>query len=376
MSPNKNNQVKNHPITTYQAGAYKEGAIKLSANESRFGISPHVLESIKNNASMVFQYPDSRQSVLREKIASHLDIKKESLILGNGSDEVISFICQSLLEQGDSTLSAKETFSVYKIASEIAKVSHTTIPLKGGFFDLEHIQYQCNKNPPKILFLCNPNNPTGTYHPPHSIKALLETIPHSVFVVLDEAYIDFVDETIPDYKSVSLEEKLSWHPNIIILRTFSKLFGLGGLRLGIGISNTHLAETIERIRMPFNINHIVQSAARTTLEDMPFYNTVRSIIMRERTRLQTSIAKTALQQNIQYYPSQANFICYTLGDDNNKEPISHRLYEFFESHNIMIRALTSFGMPNAVRITIGTPEENDMVMNILSQYFVMGGTRH
>lgn len=360
-------------IAKYHAGKYKDGAIKLSSNECHFGLPSKVRETIQVHIDDIPTYPDMQQVQLKNALATYLNVDTEQLVIGHGSDEILCFIAMRLLERNDITFSARETFSVYKIASQIMHANHHTIPLSNGCFDLKTMQERIRALSAKIVFICNPNNPTGTYISHRRMFEFITQIPHDVFVVLDEAYFDFVSGTA---EHIPLQEKLSWHPNLIVLRTFSKLFSLAGMRVGYCVASKTLAQVIDSVRMPFNINILAQKAAIAALESQSFYIQIRDNIISERNRMREKIISLGYTP----YPSETNFICFpvdgsntphisTLGDlgDGQVAP-ADVCFDFFVKHNVMIRSLNSFNMNNAVRITIGTPEENNKVLDILEMW--------
>lgn len=341
-------------IPKYYAGKTQEGAIALASNESNFGVSEKVKNTLCSIVSNIHKYPDSQQYELRSALAKHFGVHSDQLILGNGSDEVLSLIAQRLLNTGESTISAKETFSVYNIITAIRNAHYISIPLKDGYFDLNTIATHVDATQIKIIFLCNPNNPTGTCIKPNILKSFILNIPKSTYIVLDEAYLDFSDA---EYQ-ISISEKLLWHPNLIILRTFSKSFGLSGIRLGIGIAQLELAKTIDAIRMPFNINSFAQQAGIAALLDKKFYENTINLVKKERIIMMSAYQKLGLCP----YMSQANFISFKVGEDEDSADIA---FNFFAQHKIMIRSLKSFGLNKMVRITIGIPAENRKVLEIL-----------
>ena len=354
-------------IPQYHAGAYKEGSTKLSSNENNYGVSSVVYAAIQESIKNIHMYPPSKHTELQEAIGEQLAISPEHLVLGNGSDEIISFLTRMTLSSGDVTMSARETFSVYNIATCMERAKMHTVPLDNGYFDLEAIAQASNTYSPKIVFICNPNNPTGTYHDNNVLKACISNIPESSYVLLDEAYIDFVD-TNTMQQPASIGEKLTWHPKLIIMRTFSKAYALGGIRLGMGISHPHIIQELSTYRMPFNINRFAYNAGLAAIKDNSSYIKNRDNIIQSRNEL--------LQQYTEYgyehYPSQANFIACNMHTPNKPHkdavsaPYADLAYSFFAEHNIMIRSLTSFGLPKMVRITVGTPQDNKKVCALLN----------
>ncbi|MDR3171482.1 MAG: histidinol-phosphate transaminase [Treponema sp.] len=327
--------------------------IKLAGNENNHGFSPLVHQAILNLSDSITRYPDPYGTSLREVLARHLGIREDELLFGNGSFELISLVAQAFLEENTEAVMPVPSFGWYTIATKAENATPVLVPLsKPGYtLDLEGMLGSIGEKT-RVLWFCNPNNPTGTYIPAQKLEGFLWSVPSNVVVVLDEAYIDFVAED----KSRSIEFIQSF-PNIISLRTFSKVYGLASLRIGYAIANPGLIDKLSRIRSPVNTNAIAQAAALAALKDEAFY----SYVVSENEKGRQLYYATLERLGLPYLPSQCNFIMLDTGQD------SEEIEYAFLKEGILIRGGKEFGMPTWIRITIGTEKENLKVLGILER---------
>jgi histidinol-phosphate aminotransferase len=336
----------------YVPGELKPGAVKLASNENPFGPSPLAVESIRRDAAAVHLYPDQHAHRLRKKLASTYGVGEEQFIIGNGSDEIMTMIAGTYLEDGDNTVTAHGTFSTYTFATLLYGGEVRHVPLKDGRFDLPAIRAAVDERT-QIIFVCNPNNPTGTYVSQTEVVEFLQSVPERVLVVMDEAYAEFVEETdYPD--SVAL---ISEYPNLIVLRTFSKIYGLAGMRVGYGIASAEVVADISRVKQPFNVGILSQAAAASALADTEFVE--RSISNNKAGKEYLYAQLTRL--GVQYFPTSSNFICIETRKD------SLQLFQRIMELGVTIRPLASFGMATSIRVTVGTPEQNELFIRCLEQ---------
>lgn len=323
--------------------------IKLAGNENTLGFSPLAREALKEITSY---YPDGGAQNLREKTAKKFGVKAQNVIFGNGSFELLTLIGLTFLEQGDESIIAKPSFGWYKNVTLIMGGKIVEVPLEDYKVNLDAI-YNAVTDRTKIIWLCNPNNPTGTIFTHGQLTGFLDKIRDDIVVVLDEAYVDFVNE--PGYPdSISL---LGKYNNIIILRTFSKLEGLANLRIGYGFASEEFIGYLNKVRMPINTNGAAQLAAFAALDDDDF---------KKKT---LSNARSGLKQyydvfekwGLTYVKSNTNFILFDAKID------SGYIVQEFLKKGILIRGGTEFGYPTHLRISIGTPEENEKVIELLAQ---------
>ncbi|MFT9847577.1 histidinol-phosphate transaminase [Aneurinibacillus sp. REN35] len=319
--------------------------IKLASNENPFGSSPKVKEAIIAELDLLPIYPDGACLELRSAVASFLTVEEQSLIFGNGSDEIVMLIARAYLEAGVNTIMAAPTFSVYKTNAVIEGAEVIEVPCINGAHDLDAMAARINEQT-RVVWVCNPNNPTGLMIEEEELVSFLERVPEHVLVVLDEAYVEYVKSTsFP--KSIDL---LATYKNIIVLRTFSKIYGIAALRVGYGIASPEIVDKLNRVREPFNVNHLAQKAAVAALSDQEF-------VSRCRTANAEGLAQVYAELDalgVPYYPSETNFV-YMMPERASKE-----LFEEMLRQGVIIRAF-----PQAIRVTIGSREQNEKMLAAL-----------
>ncbi|MEI8093239.1 MAG: histidinol-phosphate transaminase [Spirochaetales bacterium] len=339
-------------LKPYVAGKLLPGAVKLSSNENPLGPSPRALEAIAASARELNIYPDGAATALREALANAYGLKPGNFLVGNGSDEVFTLIAGAFIRPGDHGLTAKETFSEYTFAVRLFGGFMDTVPLKEGFFDLDGLVAAITPRT-RIVFLCNPNNPTGTAFTQAQLEAFLTRVPASVLVVLDEAYGHYADAAdFPD----SFPLLARW-PNLAVSRTFSKIYGLASLRIGFVAASESVIRDISVVKQPFNVGNMTQKAAIAALHDTDFVSQSRAL---NHDGLKFWTEKLATR-SLKPYPTQANFFCLELGRD------AQAVAAAMVQGGVTIRPLTSFGLPTAIRITTGTREQNELCWNALCQ---------
>lgn len=329
------------------------GVIKLASNENPLGPSPYAIEALQKAVSKINSYPDSNCFYLKKDLAGYVGCEEENLIIGNGSDELLKLIAETFLNPGDEVIFAQPTFSEYEFVSKIMEVNCIAVPVKEDFS--HNLEAMAKKIGPKtkLIFICNPNNPTGTIVRDQELKAFLRNIPPNILVVLDEAYYEYV--TDPEYPN-SLE-LVRQGKNVIILRTFSKIFGLAGLRIGYGIARPEIVAYINRVKEPFNVNLLAQEAARVSLKDREHLKRSKELVIQGKNYLYKTFDKLGLE----YVPTQANFIFVNVFRDS-KEVFTALLRE-----GAIVRTGDIFDYPTYLRITIGTPGENEHLATALEK---------
>jgi histidinol-phosphate aminotransferase len=327
--------------------------IKLASNENPFGCSNNVWSAIQNFTSSYALYPDGYATALRETLAEYLQVEKEQLIFGNGSDEIIQILSRALLDSSCNTVMAAPTFPQYKHNAIIENAEVREVPLINGEHDLEGMLQVIDENT-SVVWVCSPNNPTGTYIKEKHIVAFLDQVPSNVVVVLDEAYFEYVDAS-DYYNSISLVKK---YQNLIVLRTFSKIYGLAGFRLGYGVGNPALILGIEPVREPFNVNVLAQIAGTAAISDQEFV-----VKCKEANRNGLQLFYDFCHANqLHYYPSQGNFILIDFKVD------SDLVFQFLLERGLIIRSGKALGFPTSVRITVGSTEQNEYTIKLLNQF--------
>ncbi|MBL7197141.1 MAG: histidinol-phosphate transaminase [Candidatus Omnitrophica bacterium] len=347
-----NAYIPGKPIELVQRQFGIKNAIKLGSNENAFGAPIKAKQAIKKSINEIFRYPDGSCYYLRRTLATKLKIKPNNLIFGNGSDEIIDIIIKTFLNPGEEVLTSKTTFVEYEIIAKANGFKVKCLPLRNFRYDLNAIKQNITKKT-KIIFIANPNNPTGTYNTNKELINFLKCVPKNKLVVLDEAYIEFVDAK--DYPKTL--RYINRTKNLIILRTFSKAYGLAGLRIGYAITNSKFIDSMERIRQPFNVNLLAQRAAESALKDKFFINKTTKAIIKEKYRLYKEFGAIG----IAYIPSQANFIMFKTKIDGLA--LCRKLLK----QGIIIRDLKQYKLDNYVRITIGKPRENRLFIQKLKK---------
>jgi histidinol-phosphate aminotransferase len=330
-----------------------ESIVKLASNENPYGYSPLVDRAIEEFHSSFILYPDGNASLLREVTASTLGVGQEQLIFTNGTDELIQIISRALLEPGKNTVMATPTFSQYKHNAIIEGAEVREVNLVNGEHDLNGIISKVDENT-AIVWVCNPNNPTGLYLPKNELQSFLEKVPSDVLVVLDEAYYDYVNENEVYYSLALLEE----FPNLIVMRTFSKIYGLASFRVGYGISSASNIRRLEPTRPPFNTNVLGQIAASAAVSDQDFVGKCR----RKNTKELEKYYAFCQENKLNYYPSQGNFILIDFKCDGDE------VSQFLLTKGFIVRSGKALGFPTGVRITMGLKEQNEQVRTALEEF--------
>ena len=332
----------------------KTHAIKLASNENPLGPSPLAMEAAKKALGNSNRYPDGSGFYLREALAKKHSIAADNIILGGGSTELIDLSARMVLRPGDCGVTSYGSFPLYHIAVRATGARYLEIPMRDYTFDLPAIARDL---PPeaKLIFLANPNNPTGTMFSADEFDAFLAHVPEHVLVVLDEAYCDFVGKA--DYtRSIELVRR---GRNMIVLRTFSKAYGLAGLRIGYGIGPADLLNEMNKIRGPFNTSGVAQAAALAALDDKEH---VRRSVESNRAGL-AQLGAGLKKLGISHVPSVANFMLIDFGYD--ADPLAAELMK----HGVIVRPMRWMGFPNAIRISVGTQAENEKFLQAVAQLY-------
>lgn len=324
--------------------------IKLASNENPYGCSPKAKEAIASALDSLALYPDGGSMELRWQLADFLKVKPDQLIFGNGSDEILQMICRVYLSEGTNTVMATPTFSQYRSNAIIDGAELIEVPLKNGVHDLEAMAQAVNDKT-RVVWVCNPNNPSGTIVTESELLQFLEKISSNVLVVLDEAYYEYVvsaeyPQTIP---------LLDKYPNLIILRTFSKIYGLAALRIGYGVASEKVINDLNHVREPFNTGSLSQVAAQAALNDQEFVNKCRELNRQGLKQLTDKFDEWGLS----YFPSETNFVLVDMKQD------SAQLFQKLLAKGLIVRSGAALGFPGYQRITVGTPEQNEKLLAAL-----------
>ena len=340
--------VPGKPISDVQRELGLSDVIKLASNENPLGCSQKVTRALSNALTDLLLYPDGNATVLRNKLAEKHSLKPEQFVFGAGSNEIITFIAQVFLNAEDESIYAEPSFSWYDTAVRATGAKPVIVPLKDFTHDLEAMKNSITDKT-KIIWICNPNNPTGTIITAEQQEEFLKSVPSNIVVVLDEAYYEFAQgEGYPE--SVPLLEK---YPNIIVLRTFSKAYGLASLRVGYGMASEEMVSYLNRVRPPFNVNTLAQIAALAALDDKGFINDILKI---NKTGLDM-LYKAFERLGLRYVRSHANFVWVEM-------PISSgEMFQKLLHKGVIIRPF----MGKWIRITVGTEEQNEKLIRALSE---------
>jgi len=325
--------------------------IKLASNENPLGASPRAVSAIKKNLSRLNRYPDSAGFYLKKKLAKFWGLQPQNFVLGNGSDELIDIIIKTFVEDDQNIITADFTFLEYKIISGLNNRTVINVPLKYFTYDLEGIRKKINKKT-KLIFIANPNNPTGTYVTKYEIEDFLRKLPEDIVVVMDEAYDTFID--VDDFP-----RGLSYinNKNLITLKTFSKAYGLAGLRVGYAVAKSGFTKYMETARQPFNVNSLAQAAALAALDDRKFLSRTRRIILEGKEYLYRALA----DRGIVFVPTVANFILIDVGRDGTG------VFKEMLKYGVIVRDMRQYGLKNFIRVTIGTKKENEKFVRVLKK---------
>jgi histidinol-phosphate aminotransferase len=328
--------------------------IKVASNENPFGPSPLALAAMQKAIAGVNLYPDGNAFYLKQKLAAKLGVETGHLILGNGSNEIIEFAAHALLEDdGDSpnVVVSQFCFAIYPIVAKMLGAEVVIVPAKQYGHDLPAMLRAITPRT-RIVFVANPNNPTGTLAPREDVIQFVNDVPDDVLLVMDEAYIEFLNDPVD---LVSLV-RLGTRKNLILMRTFSKIYGLAGLRIGYGIGSRELISAFEKIRQPFNINSVAQAAAVAGLDDDDHVRKTRANNFAGLDFLERSLREL----RVEVVPSQANFILARVGDGT-------KVFDAMQRHGVIVRPMGGYQLPEWIRISVGTTAENERCIAVLKQ---------
>lgn len=335
-----------------ELGLDEASIVKLASNENPLGPSERVRTALVNELDQTSRYPDGNGFVLKQVLAQRLGVDVGQITLGNGSSDLLDFITRVFVNDGDEVVMSQHAFAVYGLVASVVGATCVTVPAKNYGHDLTAMA-KAITDKTRVVFVTNPNNPTGTWNTRDELSDFLKAVPSSVMVLLDEAYFEYVDE--PDYPSGT--EFLNDHPNVVVTRTFSKAYGLASLRVGYGISSLEVADLLNRVRPPFNVNSYAQAAAVAAIQDTDYV--ARSVVMNQQGMHMLTQAFAEL--SLAFIPSVANFITFELPASHNASDV----YQALLQHGVIVRPVASYDLPNYLRVSIGTPEENTRFIDAL-----------
>ncbi|TGL63775.1 histidinol-phosphate transaminase [Leptospira sarikeiensis] len=343
-------------LVVREYGISPDKVVKLASNENPYGVSPKVSQVVKDAVYKMPLYPDDSYRALKEALAKNHGVDAKNVIQGNGSDQIFDFATRSVLNPGDKILQNGKTFSMYTIYA--GQCGAETIHTESETHDLNQFLDLYKKHSPKIIFICTPCNPIGDALDKSDLYSFLEKISPDTMVVVDAAYMEF-GKTRDLKKEVPASELISKFPNVLYTNTFSKIYGLGGMRIGYGIGSEEMIRAFYKLRPPFNVSQLSQLAATTALSDREFVENYLKSNLNEMSRYENF----AKEKGFFYFESFANFITIKL---DSAKLNSTQTFETLLKEGIILRNLKSYGL-NALRITIGRPEQNDLVLGRLSE---------
>lgn len=339
------------PIEEVQRKYGLEHVIKLASNENPWGTSPKALEAIQGALSRLNFYPDSQCYNLRQALASFLDVGAEQIVVGNGADGVISQLCMAYLDQDSEVIVSRSSFPVYDTFTHIMRASLVKTPLKAYGLDLEAMAGAITSKT-KVIFVCNPNNPTGTIVTADEVSSFMENVPDHVLVIFDEAYFELVNSSeYPDTLSYIRQGR----ENVIVMRTMSKVYGLAGIRLGYGIAMPSVLAPVNRAKESFAVNLLAQAAGVAALDDRAFLQKTVESNHASRLWLYEQFDRLGLL----YVPSHTNFVLVEIGP--RAPDVQHELLK----RGVIVRPCIGYDLGDFLRVTVGTPEQDARFIEML-----------
>lgn len=323
--------------------------VKLASNENSLGPSPRAVEAMRREAERMHLYPDGGAFYLKQALAQQLEVKPEQLIFGNGSNELIELLGHVFLSPGDQIVMSECAFVVYKLVAMLFNAETISVPMRGFTHDLDAMLSAITPKT-KLVFVANPNNPTGTSVGKKELDAFIRAVPDHVVTVIDEAYV----ELLPETEQPDVLHHVRTGQSVCSLRTFSKGYGLAGLRLGYSIASAEISQLLNRARQPFNVNYMAQVAAVAALEDTAHLEATRNMTA---DGLQ-QIGQALDADGIEYVPSCVNFLLVKVG-------AGRQVFQQLQEQQVIVRPMDGYGLPEYVRVTVGTAAENERFLSAL-----------
>ncbi|MEZ4330624.1 MAG: histidinol-phosphate transaminase [Myxococcota bacterium] len=350
--------VPGKPIEELERELGISGSIKLASNENPLGPSPRAVEAMRAAAAEIHRYPDGASFALRAALSKRLGVAGDQLVFGAGADEILELIAKTLMGEGDEVVYAWPSFAMYPIVVQGMGATGVPVPLDGDLVhDLDAMRAAIGPRT-RVVMVCNPNNPTGTSVGREAFDRFVAALPEDVVLAVDEAYYEFVRR--PDFPdAIALTKR---RPGTVVLRTFSKIYGLAGIRIGYGICDRELAGYLERARHPFNVNRLAEVAALAALDDDEHFRGTRALNAAGAEYLARELGRLGIET----WPTDANFLLARTGAD---------VYEALLRVGVIVRPMKGFGLADHVRISIGLPEENERFIKALEDVLAKRGGR-
>ncbi|MBO5255506.1 MAG: histidinol-phosphate transaminase [Opitutales bacterium] len=351
-------QIKNLPVyetgkpieyVAREFGLDPDGILKMASNENPLGASPKALEALKSHIDTLNYYPDGGCYELRQKLSKFWNLQPNQFAFGNGSNELLEFVAQCYVDKGDETVFGAQSFIVYKLATIFMGGKCVSVPMPNLRYDLDMLR-DAITDKTKIVFMTNPNNPTGCVLKQDEVVHFVKSLPENVIFCYDEAYAEY------EHNQVDLRPLIAEGRNVICLRTFSKIYGLAGLRIGYAYTNEQIAGYINRAREPFNVNSLAQVAALAALDDVEFVAQSRKLNDEGRKQFENAFE----QMGVEYFSEGGNFVMV-------KHPKAVEAFVQMQKQGVIVRPNVGYGLPEWLRITIGKPEQNQRCLEELKK---------
>ena len=333
-----------------ELGLEASSIVKLASNENPRGPSPKALAAIAQAAADITRYPDGNAFALKQALAVRLHVDPAQIVLGNGSNDILELVTHAFLRPGDEAVYAEHAFAVYPRATQARGATGVVVPARDYGHDLTAMLAAITPRT-RIVFVANPNNPTGTWIAPDVLERFVAAVPPEVLVVLDEAYNEYLE---PEQQA----EATRWiarHPHLVVSRSFSKAYGLAALRIGYGVMDAAVADLVNRVRQPFNVNALAQAAALAALADVEYVEESRRLNRAGLAQLGAGFAKLGVSA----LPSHGNFVLVKVGD-------ATKVYGALLRQGVIVRPVANYGLPQWLRITVGLPAENERFLTALA----------
>ncbi len=340
------------PISELERELGITGIVKLASNENPLGCSPRAVAAMREAIKTIALYPDGNGFELKEALSRHYGVEQAGIVLGNGSNDMLELAARAFLTVGDKAVYSAHAFAVYPLATQAVGATGVSVPAIGFGHDLKAISKAAVDQQAKLVFVANPNNPTGTFVSGDELLEFMRALPPQILVVLDEAYNEYLPVECR-YDSVSW---LKDYPNLIISRTFSKAYGLAGLRIGYAFADAQVADMMNRVRQPFNVNSMAQAAALAAIQDTDFVQKAYALNQRGMKQITDGLTKLGLE----YIPSFGNFVSFKIRD-------AMRIYRRLLELGVIVRPIANYAMPDYLRVSIGLETENEKFLSALRQ---------
>ncbi len=325
--------------------------VKLASNENPIGTSPKAAAALREAAGRAFLYPDGSCFALRAKLAARHGVTPAEIAVGNGTNELIALLARTFLSSGEEAVISATSFPIYGLVLQACGRTTTVVPMRGHRYDLPAMAAAVGPRT-KLVFIANPDNPNGSYVTAEELSRFLDCVPERVIVALDEAYFEFVEER--DYPDATALRRR--RPRLVVLRTFSKIYGLAGARVGYAVADPDIVSYVDRVRDPFNVSALAQAAAIAALDDEEHVQATLAVVREGRALLARELPRFGFT----VLPSVANFLLVEAGRPGKE------LFEALLRHGVIVRPMASYGLPGAVRISIGLPEQNARLLSALA----------